>query len=344
MVEVSGAAPAPEVAARPALRILTVTNIWPTGGAFRGIFVREQVEALRRLGHTVDVEVIAQERGKADYLLAAPRIRRRWAAGGYDLVHVHYGLTGFAARLAGAAPRVLSMHGTDVNTPWQRRITKLGWPGTKARIYVSRRLAETAGDPAGHVVPVGIDFTLFAPRDRAEARAALGLPVEGNLVLFGAARDNAVKRYDIFADVLAELSGRGIEAAELILAEPDQPRDRVAAKFAAADLLLFTSRQGSEGSPTVVKEAAAMGLPVVTVDVGDVASVLKDVTPSAVVPFPPAEAPDARQRLVTALADAAAGVLAERRRSNGREQVAWLDSAEVARRIEGIYREVLACA
>lgn len=327
-----------------ALRVLAVTNLWPTGGSFRGIAVREQVEALRRLGHTVDVEVVAQERGKADYLFAAPRIRRRIAAGGYDLVHVHYGLTGFAARLAGAKPRVLSMYGSDINTGWQRRITRLGWKGTAARIYVSQRLADTAGDPAGIVIPNGVDFTVFAPRDRAEARAWLGLPADGTLVLFGAARDNAVKRYDIFRDVLAALRGRGLDVRELVLAEPHQPRERVAAKFAAADVLLFTSRQGSEGSPTVVKEATAMGLPVVTVDVGDVAEILRDVSPSAVVPFPGPDEPDARARLVGRLADATAEVLADGRRADGREQVAWLDSLEVARRIEDVYREVLACA
>lgn len=325
------------------LRILVVTNLWPAGGSFRGIFVREQVEALRRLGHTVDVEVVAQGRAKADYLLAAHRIRRRFSAGGYQLVHVHYGLTGLAARLAGVGPRVLSMHGSDVNIPWQRRITRLGWPGTGARIYVSQRLAEAAGDPDGHVIPNGVDFTVFTPRDRAEARGALGLPPDGALVLFGGARDNAVKRYEVFTAVLDALRGRGLDVRELVLAEPDQPRERVAAKFAAADVLLFTSRQGSEGSPTVVKEAAAMGLPVVTVDVGDAAEVLAGVTPSAVVPFPEPDTPDTPEQLVARLADATAEVLADGRRSNGRERVAWLDSAEVARRIEAVYRKVLAC-
>ena len=37
------------------LRILAVTNMWPEGDSFRGVFVKEQVEALRRLGAEVDV-------------------------------------------------------------------------------------------------------------------------------------------------------------------------------------------------------------------------------------------------------------------------------------------------
>ena len=121
--------------------------MWPAGGGFNGVFVAEQVAALRRLGHEVDVEVVARDHGKADYLLAGARVRRRARAGDYDVVHVHYGLTAFAGCFAARVPRVLSLHGSDVNTPWQRRLTKLGGRGYAARIYVSRRLADTAGDP-----------------------------------------------------------------------------------------------------------------------------------------------------------------------------------------------------
>lgn len=315
------------------LRVLTVTNLWPTGGKFRGVFVEEQVRALRALGHHVDVEVVAQERGKADYLLAAGRVRRRARAGRYDVLHVHYGLTGLATRFAGGPPRVLSLYGSDVNDPRQRRFTRLGWGGAAARIYVSRRLAEAAGDRGGHVIANGVDFGVFTPRDRAQARAALGLPADGPLVLFGGQPSNPVKGYDVFTGVLAALRERGIPASELVLSAAGQSQADVVAKFAAADVLLFTSRQGTEGSPTVVKEATVMGLPVVTVDVGDVAEVLDKVEPSTVVPF--------GEHLVAQLADATALVLSSGARSNGRDRNDWLDSSVVAGRIVDVYRSVL---
>jgi glycosyltransferase involved in cell wall biosynthesis len=325
------------------LKVLAVTNIWPENGGFRGVFVKEQVEALRGLGHEVDVEVVNQSRGKADYLLAAPRIRRRVRLGGYDVVHVHFGLTALAARLAGDVPRVLSLYGGDVNVPNQFRITRLGWGGCAARIYVSRRLAERAKDRAGHVIPNGVDFDTFAPGDRAAARAALGIEDGEPVVLFGAVPGNPVKRYEVFVEVLAALRRRGIPARELILPEPHQPTSGVVAKMTAADVLLFTSHRGTEGSPTVVKEAAAIGMPVVTVDVGDVAEVLDGVTPSAVVPFPPGDdQPEGRAALVEALADRTAEVLAAGTRSNGRERTAWLDSPMIARRVVDVYRQVLA--
>ncbi|WP_027341287.1 glycosyltransferase [Hamadaea tsunoensis] len=325
------------------LRILAVTNLWPEEGSYRGIFVERQVTAVRALGHQVDVEVVAQSRGKLDYVSAAPRVRARVKDGGYDLVHIHYGLAALAARGIGRTPRVLSLYGSDINAPKQRMATKLGWSGTAARIYVSQRLADTAGDPAGHVVANGVDFDLFTPGDRRAVRQEYDLPETDPVVLFGGDPKRPVKGYDVYADVLAELRRRGVPVRELVLSAPGQPATELVRKYDAADVLLFTSREGSEGSPTVVKEATAMGLPVVSVDVGDVTEVLRRVHPSAVVPFPKHEDPaHSRRQLVSTLADRTIDVLMQRVRADGRESCAWLDERRVAERIVEIYRKVLA--
>ena len=107
------------------LRVLAVTNLWPEGDSFRGIFVREQVEAQRRAGVHVDVEVVAQSQGKLDYVLSRRRVRQRFRSGRYDLIHVHYGLTTLATRGIRRVPQVLSLYGSDINVPWQHRITNL---------------------------------------------------------------------------------------------------------------------------------------------------------------------------------------------------------------------------
>ncbi|WP_173036978.1 glycosyltransferase family 4 protein [Phytohabitans flavus] len=280
--------------------------------------------------------------GKADYLLAAPRVRRRAGSGGYDLVHVHYGLTSLSSRLVTGVPRVLSLYGSDINEPWQARITRLTAGRPAVRVYPSRRLVEAAGDPSGVVVPNGIDFDLFTPLsagERAAARSRLGFTPDDLVVLFGAAPDNAVKRYDIFTAVLAGLRERGLPVRELILPGPGQVRADVVPKFAAADLLLVTSRQGTESGPLIVKEAAAMDLPVVSVDVGDVREVLAGVSPSAVVPFPSAPS-DAE--LVAALVEASAPLLESGTRSDGRSKIARYDQQAAVRELESVYERVLA--
>jgi glycosyltransferase involved in cell wall biosynthesis len=325
------------------LRILCVTNMWPEGDSFRGIFVKEQVEALRGLGVEVDVEVVAQSRGRKDYLFAARRIRRRVRTGEYDLVHIHHGMVALACRFIGRTPRVLGLYGHDINWHWQRWITKAGWGGVAVKLYISRRMAVAAGEPDGLVIPNGVDFHLFAPAERSQHRERFGFTDSEHIVLFGGVPSNWVKGYDVFTDVLARLRERGLPVRELILPEAGQSRENVAPKFLAADVLLFTSLKGFEGSPTVVKEATAINLPVVTTDVGDVASVLSGVSPSAVVEYPePWGSPEAREQLVQQLADRVAEVLLAGTRSNGRQVNAWLSWETIGRSMIDMYRDVIA--
>lgn len=332
-----------QTAERP-LRILAVTNQYPHDGGWRGINVKEHVDDLRALGHHVDIELVVQGRSRADYLLRSRHVARRAGAGDYDVVHTHFGMTGVTTRLVRAVPKVLTLYGSDINETWKRWITRVGWGETAARIYVSERLRKTAGDADGIVIPNGVNLELFRTGDREAARRRLGFGHDEKVVMFGSDPTIGVKDHDMFSQVMRELKRTGVPATEMVLAAPRQSRAEIVAKFEAADLLLFTSRQGSEGSPTVVKEAAVMGLPVVSVDVGDVAEMLAGVSPSAVVDFPSKEAGDPRVELVKRLATAAGAVLEKRRRSDGRESRQWLDSARIAQRVVAVYRAVIPVA
>ena len=100
----------------PAVRVLVVTNITPDPASpSRGIFVRDQVAALRRAG--VEVELLSFPRGRWNYPRAVPQIRRLLRRERFDLVHAHYGLAGWCASLAGARPLIVTFHGTDVRHP-----------------------------------------------------------------------------------------------------------------------------------------------------------------------------------------------------------------------------------
>ena len=270
-----------------ALRVLWVTNMLyePGAASARGIFVTQQRAALLATGRVeVDTELVAQGRGAPDYLAANPRVRARWDAGRYDLVHVHYGLTGMATlMLPTRTLRVFTFYGSDVNDPVQRTLSVAAARSAVRRIFVARRLAALWPDPRNEILPNGVDFAACAPSDRERACRELGLDPAPPRVLFGARPENGVKGYAVFREVFEQVRRAVPDAEELILTELGQSYERVVAKLNAADVLLFTSRRGSEGSPTVVKEALAVGLPVVSTDVGDVAEMLEGVTPGAVV-------------------------------------------------------------
>ena len=96
----------------------------------------------------------------------------------------------------------------------------------------------------------------------------------------------------------------------------------------AADCLLVTS--DFEGSPTVVQEAMACRLPVISVDVGDVRDVLRGVTPGGVY-----------GRDIDQLAAAVVGVLATGRRSDGDSRMSEFSTDSVARRTVDVYRSAI---
>ena len=325
-------------------RVLWVTNmLWEEGAvSARGIFVAHQRDALLATGRVeIETEVVGQGRGRWDYLGANRRVRERWDGGRFDLVHVHYGLTGLATlMLPSSAPRVFTFYGSDVNDPVQRTVSVATARSAVRRIFVARRLAEKWPDPRNVILPNGVDFARCAPCERTAACRELGLDPARKHVLFGAHPGNAVKGYDVFGAVLDRVRGRRPEAEALILTEPGQPWERVVAKLNAADVLLFTSRQGSEGSPTVVKEALAVGLPVVSTDVGDVGEMLDDVSPGGLVAWPAADTESERARWTDELAARVLEVLDAGTRSDGREKRATLRQEAVAARLAAMYEEV----
>ena len=96
------------------MRALVVTNMWPTDAApQRGIFVRDQVEALRRRGD-VDVEVFSFPHGPRALLRAMATIRRRTRGAPFDVVHAHFGLAALPALAARRGPVVVTLHGNDL--------------------------------------------------------------------------------------------------------------------------------------------------------------------------------------------------------------------------------------
>lgn len=159
---------------------------------------------------------------------------------------------------------------------------------------LAERFAAVAGLPRARIREVrnGVDLERFAPGDAAAARAALGLPGNGRIVL-GVGRLVAGKGFDVAAAAVAQLGdevhlvlvGDGQQRAAIAAANPrvqflgSLPPERVAVAYQAADVLVLPSER--EGWPNVVTEALAAGTPVVATRVGGIPQILGDPVPQA---------------------------------------------------------------
>ncbi len=313
------------------MRVLVVTNFMPDAGApQRGRWVRDQIDELERCG----VEAVRVEfpPGKSEYLPATRRLRRLLRHERFDLVHAHYGLAGWCARLAGARPLLVSFHGTDVRHWLVGTLSRrLAWRADLVAA-VSRALFEPEDGrpglpdvPGSAVLPCGPDLRRFQPRSRAEARRELGLEKDGRYLLFPANPARAEKRHDRAAELARACDARLLTGGTI---DPDQ----MPLWINAANAVLITSDY--EGFGLAALEALACDVPVLSTPVGIAPYALRGVQGTLCVPFDLG-----RWRAAAApLLDSADP------RVEGSARAATLSATRMARRTLEAYRAVLAGA
>lgn len=326
----------------PDPRVLVVTNMYPSDrDPVYGVFVEAQAQAIAAEGLDVEVAFIDGRTSSAAYLSGIHRLRRRAQSGRFDVVHAHYGLTGFVAAFQ-PLPLVVTFHGDDLlGTPSLaggitlksrigRWVSALAARRADGLICVSEqlRLALWGAEDRrrARVIPGGIDTARFCPGDRMAARSRLGLPLETKLILFPST-DKQRKRLDLAEAAVGEVNAGN--ACVQLLVVSGVPSQQMPDYYRAADCLLLTSDW--EGSPTVVKEALCCDLPVVSVDAGDAWRWLRLATGCALV-----------ERQVAAIASGLRAVLQGLGRVDGAPVRAEVDWRRIAREVIGVYRHVLA--
>lgn len=230
-------------------------------------FIIEQAQAIRNLGNEVDIFGI-QGKGLFGYLKNLLPLKRKISLFQPDIVHAHFGLSGLLACLQRNVSVVITFHGSDIDEPRNRRLSKLAMKLDTWNIFVSIKNQQLSGlNSKFSIIPCGINLLPEMSLSRHEARLQLGLNSEEKYILFSSAFDNQVKNPQLaFAAIekLKSTSNCKINFIEL----KNLSRQEVAVYMCAADVLLMTSHH--EGSPQVIKEAMACGCPIVSVDVGDV--------------------------------------------------------------------------
>ena len=287
------------------MRILAITNIYPSP-AFpaRGVFVQEQVKGLCAIGLSVRVLFVdRQAEGPSAYYRLRSKINDAVAEFEPEAIHVMYGgvMADQIVRRHHVRPLVVTFHGSDLlgenlsgcvrkiisryGVHCSRRAAK----AAEGVIVVARHLTGALNGAATadkvRVIPCGVDLERFKPMDPLACKRRLGWSTESFHVLFASSNGDPVKRPWLAKDAVAQLNN-SVRPSELHFLTAI-PNAEVPVWLNASDVLLLTSMH--EGSPTIVKEALACGLPVVSVDVGDVAERIEGVEGCYVARPQPAE-------------------------------------------------------
>jgi len=257
------------------MRALVVTNMYPSPERpALGGFVRDQVEALRRIDG-LDVEVHAFAPGSIrSYATAGRELKKRFKGQRFDVVHSHFGLTAWPALTVKADKRLVTLHGNDLYHPRSRKITtpvlrRMDLVGTPTPGFASQVPGAAQGRKIA-ILPCGIDADRFRPLDRRDARAQLGLDPGGRYLLFPYDPARPVKHADR-ARELASSAGKGVR----LLTLGDVATEEVPLWMNAANAVICPSEWETFGLACV--EALACDVPVLARPTGVHAEALRGI-------------------------------------------------------------------
>lgn len=266
------------IADKKSLKVLMVSSVWPTDAKpYLVPFLVEQVHSLQKQGVDIEVFSFCGKGNPVRYAWYWAKLHYKCWYTRYDIIHAQFGQSAIIS-LPTPLPLVITFHGSDLHG-WVgsngaysfagRIMQKMSWIAARQAdqvIVVSEHLTRFLPTNLSlNLIPCGIDLELFHPIPQVEARKQLNLPLDKTLVLFAADPANPIKRFSL-AQQAFDLFKSG-QNAQLIVAT-GIPHTMMPVYMNACDVLVLTSRH--EGSPTIVKEALACNLPIVSADVGDV--------------------------------------------------------------------------
>ncbi|MGR9048623.1 glycosyltransferase [Halobacillus faecis] len=187
-------------------RVLVISNMYPSRkNPTYGIFVRNQVEALKKKGLNIDTAVNRDNRGGKVNLLKKyglwflKTISKLPAGRNYDVVHAHYifpsGLPALLFKKLFGTKLVVTSHGGDLDqmakkNKWIRKMTGYILKEADHVIVVGEALKEEVIQGFGiaesnvSVINMGVNRNVFAPRSKEETKQELNLSTDDRHILF----------------------------------------------------------------------------------------------------------------------------------------------------------------
>lgn len=316
------------------MKILHITNNYPTKEhPIFGIFVKEQIESLTKLGIKNEVFFInGREKGKIEYIKSILKLWKFLTKKKFDIIHCHHAFSAVCFILSGYHKRNKTIVSYQ-NDPSHEQGTKLfDFVRKRVDAIILKNNSTIVNNVSIFSQPNGVNTNFFLPSDRKECLVKLNLDSSKKYILFVSSNFiREQKRYDRFQETLEIVKNKyGIkDIAELKLI--NTKRELVPYYFNAASLHLLSS--DFEGSPNSVKEAMACNIPVVSTDVGNVQELLNGVNGSYV----------AKSNKAEDLADFVVKALNNKNPLNSRDVLIQkqLDIESVAKKIISIYNKLI---
>lgn len=286
-------------------------------------FITDQVEALQKAGVVCDYFTV-EGKGVKGYLRNYTPMMRKIREFQPDIIHAHYGLSGLLANLQRKVPVVTTYHGSDINNPKVRQISKVAMKLSAWNIFVSKKNIKLARvKKKFSLIPCGVDTDIFRPIERKPVREKLDLRESDHIVLFAGAFDNPVKNPELAKEAVDKVPDARLMEMK------GYSRVQVAELMNAVDVCLMTSH--TEGSPQFIKEAMACNCPIVSVNVGDVKEVLEGVNGCLIT-----------EKSAINVALKIQEVLIKNERTNGYEKIknSGYEATVVAERIKNVYKNI----
>lgn len=343
-------------------------------GATRGEHSPTEAEARDRGVEFVDVPHLVRAVRPWCDLRAAVSLWRLCRRGRFAIVHTHTSKAGLlgraAARLARVPVIVHTPHGHVFYGYYGALLTRMFvWLERLAARWCDCVVALTEADAAEHVrfgvaprshfrvIHSGVDFSAFdaCAAGRAEARAALGVPLDGT-VIATLGRLTSVKGQVDLVEAFAGVRSRGHDAFLALIGEGEERpsletrarelgvadrvflpgwRRDIATALKAVDVFALPSH--NEGMGKALVEAMYAGLPCVATRVGGVPELISHGENGLLV------RPGQPQELAAALVELVADP--ERRRRLGaaaRERARAYSARAMVDKIEDLYEELMA--
>lgn len=245
-------------------------------------FIKVQAESLTSNG--VDIEFFSiNGKGIKGYVKSGLKLKKYLKDHHFDIIHAHYTLSGWAAVIgSGNTPVVLSLMGSDAygniiapnkaayKSKYLTILTYLIQPFVNRIISKSQNIEKFVWQKSKSIIiPNGINIELFKPSDKNFSEE-LNFNSKKRYVLFLGKKESLRKNFRLVENAFKYLNFEDVE----LLAPYPVPHELLPKYLNSIDVLVHSSL--AEGSPNLVKEAMACGLPCVLTRTGGAVDIINE--------------------------------------------------------------------